>query len=62
MLFLTLTEIKCVFLSAGPETPGYYCLGAIPEATEHIRDKRRERKLILKYVKKSSCVVKFFLR
>lgn len=57
---MTLTEIKCVFLSAGPETPGYCCLGATPGATEHTRDKRRESKIISNYVKKSSFVVNFF--
>lgn len=55
---LTLTEIKCVFLSVGPETPGCYCLGAIQAAKEHIRNKRRENKWILKYVIKNSYKIK----
>lgn len=42
-VFLTLTEIKCVFLSVGPETPGCYCLGAIQVATEHGSGKEEER-------------------
>lgn len=41
---LTLTEIKCVFLNVGPETPGCYCLGAIQAAKEHIMNKRKENK------------------
>jgi len=34
-VILILTEIKCVFLNVGPETPGCCCLGATQAATEH---------------------------
>lgn len=53
-VFLTLTEIKCVFLNVGPETPRCYCLGATQVATEHMSGTKEESKLILKYVKMRS--------
>ena len=39
---ISLTEIKCVFLGAGPWTPRCYCPDAAPEATEHTKGRETD--------------------